>query len=202
VVFLAQLADQIERVLMAATLRTIMLQLLFPAFLGTMLMVLIDRLTLVGWSGVVTTNFALGAFLALYYVIGYVVSVELDERYDGCAFAFDLVNVVAVYMGFYILGLLDKTDRPQTGVEPIFFVIPVWIGIEAIAWRHFVVRQPLRRYDLVCVLLAVAAIAVGAAQLLQQADANAATWAIWIIFLAYALLFAAKRSGKFPALSA
>jgi hypothetical protein len=127
-------------------LKIVMFGLWYPAVLGTLIVLFLDRWREdlshftsepAGW---------LGLFLIVYYSISFQES-QFNENYDFVAWGVDLFDVFLVYLAYVFLGygLKDHTCNPQG-----FWIVALVTCFEPIAWR-WIFRDLDDTLDRVCI---------------------------------------------------
>jgi hypothetical protein len=156
-------------------LRTVMLGLWYPAVVGTLLVLFLDR-WFPAFSKAYNQQIAwYGLFLIIYYTVLFEES-QFTTDYGFLAFFVDFVDIFLIYMAYVLLGY---GGQGQPNARGFYIVMAITFG-EPILWRQ--VFKPQRRDLNVLCLIGIAVV------LIQAFQGSFDWWAVavlWILLLIY-----------------
>lgn len=171
-------------------IRILLLDLIYPAVLGTMIVLLFLRVTTFGIQAMVEPTTYLGLLVAIYYSIGYVrTKVLTDIQYKIIAAILDAVNSLAIFICFFILGF-SEIRLPSQGTAYTNFLILyltlMYIFVAPVLLRFLVLNRKidLQKRNVMCYLLILISILGIMSELEFLISVSA-----WLIVAAYYLIF-------------
>lgn len=132
-------------------LHLVVASLLYPAFLGNMLYLAIEKLDV---RAALSASGLLVIFLLMHYVFDYVYTVINDEKndYDLPAFICDLLIVIFLYLSlktavdaYVLVNTLDTTVGPIA--SEILFLPALWLALEKTAAFFWELRRQYKVTD-------------------------------------------------------
>jgi hypothetical protein len=110
-------------------LRLFTLDLLYPAVLGSMMVLLFLRLANFGQTAWIEATTIFGVVLAIYYALGFVIA-KLAPTYSPLLALLDCVSSLLIFICFFILGF-NEQQIPGTGggQAPVNYQAFYWLLI-------------------------------------------------------------------------